>query len=340
MSSITTHYWGGLGNTLFQIAATLVLSIKLGRTAILNECSSLPNLQNYSAKSAGIAFDVSNCKELKEKSIETDYATLFCDADASGDAEKLNRDFSKDSSIILAGFFQNYEIFEPFKNYIFGAIGVPQIRMNVLSKILGEECSADEFQKRGLFAHLYKCCGLTEQNGDCEDVTISLHIRRGDYETQRCYFLLINEYYYKLALLHIAQTYKYSAIKIKVLCFYEKQCANSANGIVGALLNDPDLSQYPIEYYHFNDIVRSSLTDVEEMAAMSHCKHHIASNSTFSWWSAYFNPDPNKMVCFPDQYYNHQLYYLSANRLYVKNWTLIPSWNPNELKCECYAIYV
>lgn len=312
MDTITVKYWGGMGNVLFQIAAAVAYSNKFNRPFVLSKYAAFPNLVNYTATSIGLD--------------ETEYAESL--TEFKEDELKTGVEFPENRNVLLFGFFQDYNIFHAYKDQIFHILGIRTIRDSVLS-ITGLPI----FKRNGLFIHAN------------DTITISLHIRRGDYEDLACYFLLLNEYYYKLALLNIGN--RLPGKRIKVLCFYEKKSTASCRKVIDALTSDPELNRYPFEYHHFNEILESGssvlqeqevplkVTDIEEMAIMSQCDHHIIANSTFSWWSAYINPDPEKIVCYPNEYFNHQLYYLVNDGLKVKEWTAIEAWNPWEHRCDC-----
>lgn len=113
--------------------------------------------------------------------------------------------------------------------------------------------------------------------------SVSLHIRRGDYvEDPKIYKTIdgiITEQYYRNAVNHVAA-------RVDTPLFFI-----FSNDMTWAKENFR--LPHATTYVDFNSPQRG----FEDLWLMSRCKHNIlAGGSTFSWWAAYLNTNPDKIV--------------------------------------------
>lgn len=112
---------------------------------------------------------------------------------------------------------------------------------------------------------------------------VSLHIRRGDYVTNPLHGLCSMEYY-ETATAYLAQLGGH----IHLVVFSDDQPWARKH------LQLP----YPATFVEGN----SGANSFRDMQLMSQCQHHVIANSSFSWWGAWLNPNPDKLVVAPKRW--------------------------------------
>ena len=133
---------------------------------------------------------------------------------------------------------------------------------------------------------------------------VSLHVRRGDYKYNKGGSELLPIEYYARAM-----------------------------QVIEAKVNNPT-------YFIFSDDIpyaREALPHAERMIFVDHndeanghedlrlmsaCRHNIIANSTMSWWGAWLNSDPARLVCAPRVWRNPKISYAD---LVPPDWLLVPN---------------
>ncbi|QAY95063.1 alpha-1,2-fucosyltransferase [Methylovirgula ligni] len=122
-----------------------------------------------------------------------------------------------------------------------------------------------------------------------DDSAVSIHVRRGDYVLKpefTTYFGTCAAEWYGAAIAIIRE-------RVKSPRFF-------------VFSDDPDwarvnlpLREHPVQFID----PRPDKRDAEDLHLMSRCAHHIIANSSFSWWAAWLNPMPDKVIIAPKLWY-------------------------------------
>jgi hypothetical protein len=142
--------------------------------------------------------------------------------------------------------------------------------------------------------------------------SVSLHFRLGDYKKLPEHYHLMSYEYYETALKHIQQLDK--GVNY-ALYFCEEEDLDEVMIIVDELI-----LAFPTTEFRR---APNDLKDWEQMLLMSCCRHNIIANSSFSWWGAYLNSTPNKIVCYPSNWFEEKLKHNDTKDLCPDNWVKI-----------------
>lgn len=72
----------------------------------------------------------------------------------------------------------------------------------------------------------------------------------------------------------------------------------------------PEIKKIIEGFNWYNDCIfeySEGKSDLEDLKLMASCESNVISNSTFGWWSAYVNPNPNKIVIYPQKWFGDAL---------------------------------
>ena len=145
--------------------------------------------------------------------------------------------------------------------------------------------------------------------------TISLHFRVGDYANKQTHHPLMTADYYIKALKQLVLDTGKNNWNVLYFCEDSDSDINYVNKQINIIKEELlDLTFVKIN---------SSLQDWEQLLTMSLCKHNIIANSTFSWWGAYFNSNPNKKVYYPKLWFGPAMGNLKIVDLFPNDWTVI-----------------
>jgi len=120
--------------------------------------------------------------------------------------------------------------------------------------------------------------------------SVSLHVRRGDYITNSS----ANKVHGVCSLDYYNECIKYIVEKVNNPHFF-------------IFSDEPEWVKENLTIPYFITIVDNNDKDkgYEDMRLMSNCKHNIIANSSFSWWGAWLNNNPDKIVIAPQKWFNH-----------------------------------
>lgn len=134
---------------------------------------------------------------------------------------------------------------------------------------------------------------------------VSIHIRRGDYINSPFELLDVQEYYLKA--IELIQK------KVESPSFYI-----FTNDY---LWTEENFSSLNIKKTIVN--INKNEQSFIDMILMSNCKHNICANSSFSWWGAWLNTNPDKIVIAPKKWFKSTEYVKSIFDLLPKSWLTI-----------------
>jgi hypothetical protein len=261
---ITCNLMGGLGNQIFQIFATISYAIK---TRNWFKFTNEKKLGSGNVTIRNTYWDSFFSRLNHFTTNEFPQMHIVREIDFTFNELPLHEIVN--NNVMIYGYFQSYKYFESNYEIICRMIGLEKMKVELLKKMN------------------YDMAFLSN--------VISMHFRIGDYKKiQHVHPIMTKEYYFR-CLNHIQTLCNIQDIKLTIMYFCEDVDISDVHEVISYLSeNFPQLTFIRGE---------NNLEDWEQMLLMSCCHHNIIANSSFSWWSAYFNSWEDKIVCYPSVWF-------------------------------------
>jgi hypothetical protein len=273
---ITVKLKGGLGNQLFQYAFGRAVSLKL-ETPLNLDITAFDNPDEMETeRDFGLNCFNIQAKILNESSVsKVDFVKSKIDKTIRLIKNTLNpysgyifepKNLEAKENATLEGSWQTEKYFSEIETIL-------RYDLTLKNKLS---------PKAKLFKDRIK---QVEDNGG---VSTSLHIRRGDYVTDKyanTYHGVLDMTYYQKAI---------STLQSK-LCGKQLVLFVFSDDISWVKENLKTEVPYVC-------VSRPEISDYEDMYLMSQCNHNIIANSSFSWWGAWLNPRKDKIIIAPKRW--------------------------------------
>lgn len=138
---------------------------------------------------------------------------------------------------------------------------------------------------------------LNEKYGDFKN-SCSINVRRGDFLKAQNYHPVQTIDYYKKAISILNKNLKYFIISDDI-----NWCKENFN-------------------FSNNFIFVEGNKDYQDLYLVSKCENNIICNSTFGWWGAWLNKNPDKRVICPNKWFGRD-FTQSYNDIYPEGWIKI-----------------
>ena len=134
--------------------------------------------------------------------------------------------------------------------------------------------------------------------------SVSIHVRRGDYVSNKGFGGICELEYYQKAIDLVKS--KIEAPEFYIFSNDIKWCEQNIK---------PLIEPYPCSFIIHN----KGKDSYKDMELMSHCKTNIIANSSFSWWAAFLNHNQDAWVIAPCKWNN----YFDKTDIYPTIWTKV-----------------